>query len=137
MRLGGGPEYQLPSQETLVLAKAAVRALVSAPLAMMPRFALFADLLAGAAAGAGAGAAAWPASFGAVEGVDAAFAAGAVLDVGATIGAAATAGLDVLELGAAPTAASVNTDFAAGNGELELAPVEEAVMDSTGDALPA
>ena len=126
VKLGGGPEYQLPSQETLVFAKAAVMASVSVPLTMIPRFALFAELVAGAATGVAAALIA------------------EVLEVGATTGAAATvagvsttAGVDVLELGSAPIAASVMAEFATGNSELELASVGVAVMDSTGEELPA
>lgn len=130
VKLGGGPEYQLPSQETLVFAKAAVMASVSVPLTMIPRFALFEEVLAGAAAGAAAG-------------VAAALMA-EVLEVAATTGAAATvagvstaAGVDVLELGSAPIAASVMAEFTTGNNELELASVGVAVMDSTGEEVPA
>ena len=127
VRLGGGPEYQLPSQETFVLANAAVMASVSSPLTMMPRFALFAEFVAGAGTG-----------------VAAAMAAGDVLEVSATTGAAATvvrvsatAGVDVLALGSAPIAVSVTTEFTVGNRVLELSPVGEAVMDSTGEEVPA
>lgn len=119
VRTVGGPEYQFPSQETLVLAKAAVRVSSSVPLTMIPRFALFAP----------------PAALGAVADV-----AAAVTDEGlegATTGAAATTEGDVLELGSAPTTASVMAVFAAGNGELELVSVGEAVLDSTEEELPA
>lgn len=134
VRLGGGPEYQLPSQETLVLAKAAVMASVSAPLTMIPRFGLFEELLAGAAAGGAAGA----------TDVAAALAIGEALEVGTTTGAAATVlgvsattGADVLVLGSAPTAPSVIAEFAGGNGMLELASMGEAVAESTGEEVPA
>ena len=126
VKLGGGPEYQLPSQETLVLAKAAVWALVSAPLTMMPRFALFVGLEAGAETGVVTIGAAWT-----VE---------EVLELGATTGAeatvvvvSATAGVDVLELDSAPIAASVVAEFTVGNGVLEAASVGETVRDSTGE----
>ena len=141
VRLGGGPEYQLPSQETLVLAKAAVMASVSAPLTIIPRFALFPEVLAGAAAGAAAGTCS-PAALGAVAGVAEALAIGEALEVGTTTGAAATVlgvsatiGLDVLELGSAPTAPSVIAEFTAGNSTLELASVGEVVGDSTGEEM--
>lgn len=131
VRLGGGPEYQLPSQETLVLAKAAVMASVSAPLTIMPRFALFAELPVGASP---------PAALGAVTDVAAALAIGEALEVGTTTGAAATvlgvsatAGVDVLELGSAPTAPSVIAEFTVGNSVLELASVGEAGTDSIGE----
>ena len=131
VRLGGGPEYQLPSQETLVLAKAAVIASVSAPLTMMPRFVLFVELVAGAAVGDATGAAA-------------AVTVEEVLEVGATTGAAATvagvsatAEMDVLELGSTPIAVSVMAEFTVGNSVLELASMGEGVMDSTGERVPA
>ncbi len=130
MRLGGGPEYQLPSQETLVLAKAAVRASVSFPLTMMPRFGLFVELAAGVGASADAGGAE-TAAVGAVAGVAAALRVEESLEVGATTGAAATvagvsatAGVD----GSAPIAASVIAEFTI-DGVLELA--------STGEEVPA
>ena len=86
VRLGGGPEYQLPSQATLVLAKAAVMALVSSPLTMMPRFAAFEGLVAGAAADA----AGVPAGTAAVAEVAAGSTVGPVLEVGTTAGAVST-----------------------------------------------
>ena len=143
VRFGGGPEYQLPSQETLVLAKAAVWASVSAPLTMIPRFGLFEELLAGAAAGAAAGVSS-PAALGAVTAVAAALAIGEALEVGTTTGAAATVlgmsattGVDVLALDSAPTAPSVTAEFTVDNGVLELASVGEAVRESTGEKVPA
>ena len=110
VRLGGGPEYQLPSQETLVLAKAAVMALVSSPLTMIPRFGAFEPLVAGEVAGDAAS----PAGVEEVAGVTEALRVDELLVVEATTGAvatvlglSATAGVDVLELGSAPIPAIV------------------------------
>lgn len=137
---GGGPEYQLPSQETLVLAKALVVVRVSSPLTMIPRFGLFPlELVTGAGAGAAEGDADAPAST-ATE-VAAAFAAG-VLEVRTPTGLATTAAevsatdADVLELDPAPIGASVIAEFILGNSVLELASVGEAVADSTGEVVP-
>ncbi len=134
VRLGGGPEYQLPSQETLVLAKAAVMASVSSPLTMMPRFGAFEALAAGAAL----------AGLGAVAGVVEALTTGVVLGVDATTGAAdtvsgvsATAGVDDVELGLAPIGASVIAESTVGANVLEAASVGEAVMEMTGEEVPA
>ena len=119
VRLGGGPEYQLPSQATLVLAKAAVMASVSVPLTMMPRLVAFVELVPGAT-------------------VDEPLEVGATTGAAATVvGVSATAGVDVLELGLAPRAASVMAEFTIGNGVLELASMGEAVTDSAGEELPA
>lgn len=140
VRLGGGPEYQLPSQETLVLAKAAVMASVSSPLTMMPRLADLFPLVAEDVAGAGA----LPAGLGAVTGVAVASTAGAALEVGATTGAAATveevsatAGVDALELGSAPIPARVMAEFTEGESVLEPASIGEAEMGSIGEEVPA
>ena len=141
VRLGGGPEYQLPSQETLVLAKAAAMASVSCPLTMMPRFAAFPELV---AAGASAEEAAPPSSLGAVTGVAAAVTVEELLEVGAATGTtatvaevSATAGVDVLELGSPPIAASVVAELAAGKGVIELVFVKAEVMRSIGEEVPA
>ena len=140
---GGGPEYQLPSQETLVLKKALVVTPVSTPLTIIPRFGLFPLVLttgagAGAVEGDAAGADA-PASTAAE--VATALAAG-VLEVRAPTGLATTAAEvsatdgDVLELDPAPIGASVKAEFVLGNGALELAAMGEAVADSTGEEVP-
>ena len=140
---GGGPEYQLPSQETLVLAKALVVTPESPPLTMIPRFGLFPlVLVTGAGAGAVEGDAAVadaPASTAAE--VAAALTAG-VLEVRAPTGLATTAtevsatDMDVLELDAALIGASVKEEFVLGNSPLELAWMGEAVADSTGEEVP-
>ena len=146
VKFGGGPEYQLPSQETLVLAKAAVMALVSSPLTMMPRFGDLEPLAAGAAAA--------PAGLGAMEGVVEAWTGGAALEVGATTGAAlevdatsgaaatvlevsATAGGDEVELEPAPTPASVMAESTVDGSGAELASSGDAVTDSTGEDVRA
>ena len=113
---GGGPEYQLPSQETLVLAKALTVVPLSPPLTMIPRFGLFPLVLV-----TGAGAAA-------VEGD----AAGA--DAPASTAAEVAGTTD--ELDPAPIGASVKAEFVLGNSALELAATGEAVADSTGEETP-
>lgn len=130
----------MPSQETLVLAKAAVMMSVSFWLTMMPRLGALFPFVAGGAAGAGAS----PAGLGAMEGVTVALTAGAVLEVGATTGAAATveevsatAGVDALELGSEPIPARVMAEFTEGDGMLEPASTGEAEVGLTGEEVPA
>lgn len=81
---------------------------------------------------------------GAVTDVAAASTLEEALERGATTGAvdtvvevSTTAGVDELELGWAPIAASVTAEFTVGNNALELASVGEAVMDSTEEEVPA
>ena len=140
---GGGPEYQLPSQETLVLAKALVVVPVSPPLTMIPRFGLFPLVL---VTGAGAGAVEGDAAGADVPASTATEVAPAltaeVLEVRAPTGLATTAAemsatdADVLELDPAPIGASVKAEFVLGNSALELASIGEAVADSTGEKVP-
>ena len=140
---GGASEYQLPSQETLVLAKAWVVTPVSTPLTMIPRFGLFPLVL---VTGAGAGAVEGDAAGADAPASTAAEVATAltaeVLEVRAPTGLATTAAevsatdVDVLELDPAPIGASVKAEFVLGNGALELAAMGEAGADSTGEEVP-
>ena len=140
---GGGPEYQLPSHETLVLAKALVVTPLSPPLTMIPRFGLFPlVLVTGAGAGAVEGDAAGADAPASAAAEVAAASTAEVLEVRAPTGLATTAAevsatdVDALELDPAPIGASVKAEFVLGNSALELASTGEAVADSTGKEVP-
>ena len=140
---GGGPEYQLPSQETLELAKALVVVPVSTPLTMIPRFGLFPlELVTGAGAGAVEGDATGADAPASTATEVAAALTAEVLEVRAPTGLATTAAevsatdVHVLELDPAPIGASVAAEFILGNSLLGLASMGEAVVDSTGEEVP-